>query len=187
MNLFPHRRVFFQDENINILNRQQIKLEIDVQAKKNAIGSILTHDVRTVNLLVRDALNTENSNGAQNVALLADPLFDVHVPAQIIYCAAILVMSKKIVPIKTTWLKDYSQADSINNGLKTSNSRVIYYCVDITAEPDFQKPVVGDFDENQPALYVANILKYFGNRNSFYSILIRRIKYTSTNLFIIYR
>lgn len=170
--MVPHQRVFFQDENINILNRQQIKLEMDVQAKKNAIGSILTHDVRTVNLLARDALNADNINGAHNVAALADPLFDVHVRAQIIYCAAILVVSKKIVPIKTAWLKDYSEADAINSGLKTSNSRIMYYCDDITAGPDFQKPIVGDFDENQPGLYVANILKFFGRRMNSYSILI---------------
>lgn len=152
----PRQHIKFLNENINILNQQKVKLEHNLQAKKNAIRTILMTDVRAVNLLTHE----DSNGGIQNPNPLVPAL---QVPEHMVFAAVILVVSRKMLAVNCSWIKDYNYADSLNNGLKSSNSCIIFYSKNTAGEPDFQKPILGEFDELQSALYVANIYRYFGN------------------------
>lgn len=151
------RTIFNQNENINILNVKRIKLEDSVQLKTAAINNILRADLGTVNMLEQMAMD----NTAEPIAPLPEIIdadnFDV-------YCAAILIVSKRNVVAKLSWIKDISYAKSMNNGLRTSLKRVIFYSSLIGDGADFTKPIAGDFIDNEPALYVAKIHRFFGRQ-----------------------
>lgn len=156
LNTTPNQRNFFQDENINILNQKRIKLENGLRMKNTIINNVLKHDVKTVNLVTDLAV----SNGSQNLVTAQNPIEQVLVRP--VFCTAILIASKKVVTIKSSWIKDFSIVKSCNKGLKSTNVHIVFYCSDINAEPDFNMSIAADFNQNQPAMYAANIHKFFG-------------------------
>lgn len=150
-----------RDENINWLNQRSIKLENNLQIKTAAINNILSNDVGTVNLSAENIVLPPVCNLTVNAIASALPLGEQ--PADL-YCAAFLVAPSRNVVIKLSWIKDFNTAKSLNKGLKSTNRFIVYYSALVNDEPDFNKPVACDI--NEPALYVANLLKFFGEMDN---------------------
>lgn len=154
LNDFPNSH-YHQDENVNVLNEKRIKLEHGFQMKKNFITNILKQDVNPVVDLIDQILPNMDMNERQLHVVAENGL---QIP---VFCAVILIVSKKVVVIKSTWIKDFNIAHSYNKGLKTSNKQIVFYSSDIDHEPDFTKSIAARFDKKLPAIYVANIYKFF--------------------------
>lgn len=92
-------------------------------------------------------------------------LNDGQVMGQPVFCAAMLIVSKKVVTIRLTWIKGFDVVQSCNKGFKSANAHIVFYSPDIDSEPDFSKKIAADFDENESALYMASICKFFGETN----------------------
>lgn len=162
LNVKPHHPYIFQNENVNMLNMQRIKLENGVELKDKFISNILTRDMGTVNLAERHSLNAEAANDIQDMGALPNEMNAAHIPTPAVFCAAILTISKRNVTIKSTWIKDFSDAESYNKGVKTSNRHIVFYSDHINAEPNFDLPIGCELHVGQPALFVANIYRFFG-------------------------
>lgn len=167
LNANPHHRSIFQDENVNLLNLQHIKLENGVQLKEKIISNILTRDMGIVNLAERHSLNSEATNDMQNMEVLPNQMIAAHIPTPPVFCAAILTASKIVVTIKSEWIKDFSDAKSYSKGVKISNRHIVFFSNDINDEPNFELPIGCEINVEQPALFVANIYRFFGEK--FYS------------------
>lgn len=117
---------------------------------------------RFINTVLKSKpIDVDALNSSRDSILVPNLLNNALVVAQPVFCAAILIASKKVVTIKTEWIKDFDMVKSLNNGLKSANAHIVFYGP-IEAEPDFSKSIAADFDEKKSALYVANICKFFG-------------------------
>lgn len=131
-------------------------MENRIEMKKRFINTALTSAA---------AIDVETTVDIPNPIAAPNLLNDARVLGQPVFCAAMLIVSKTVITINLTWVKGFDIVQSCNKGLKSANTYIVFYSPDIDAEPDFSKKIAADFVENESALYMASICKFFGELN----------------------
>jgi hypothetical protein len=149
---------FGQKENINWLNNRCVKLEQNLQLKTMSIGT-LYKDVGTVSLV--DDGNTDHHH-VQNMANIEELAIAVN---QEIYGAAVLLCDglNKNVVVKVSWIRNFSNAQMMNDGLKSTTKYVVFYSTTMAENPNFNLSIASSYSQ-ESALYVSNIYKFFGKK-----------------------
>lgn len=76
-----------------------------------------------------------------------------------------LKKANEIICIPSNWIKEFNYARTYNNGLKATAKYVIFHSPNLTETPCFRGPIQESFIPNVPAIYVANINRFFGEYN----------------------
>lgn len=133
-------------------------MENNLQLKTLSIGT-LHKDVGTVSL-VEDA--NENQQHVQNMANIEELAIAVN---QEVYGAAVLLCDgkNKNVVVRASWIRNFSMAEMMNHGLKSTTKYVVFYSTTMAENPNFNQLITSTFSQKS-ALYVSNIYKFFGKQ-----------------------
>lgn len=81
-----------------------------------------------------------------------------------VYCVVYLEEAHCHVVILKTWINDYNNVKTLNNGVNTNQRHLVYFSTNFDSTPDFDHVRISSvFDETtQQGYYYARTKRYFG-------------------------
>lgn len=81
------------------------------------------------------------------------------------FVTVVLIYSKKKLVIPIKWVYSLDILQLLNGCNIRDRVYTIYYSTDLTSEPNFHLPISIHFDEVKPAIYKAQVGRFFGKSN----------------------